>query len=366
MAKGLYFGVDGKARKVKKLYFGVGGSARKVKKMYFGVDGKARICYSSGLSSRKTPGQLSQQLYYFTNSKVSDYMLRSYEGGTVETLNKSFVKGNATPFQTPAYSSGGAWNPSYAIFSGGYLTSNNTFTYNMHTYTTNLVYGKMTDITRAIPNGGNVGNYAVLSGGISASGTNYATCNLYDKSLAKTELLSSYFAHANSATANIGDKILLAGGTKQNSDGSFYYSSKVLYINSSGGWDAVTDLPIATYRIGGAGNDNYVLFAGIGTDSSMSVTAYNPSLARISPTIPARREANNAVARVGDYIVIFGGYYGGAYLTEITTYNKNLVMEVSEEALINPTFRTNAFEFNNGAIVTYRSGTAYDTYFYEN
>ena len=32
MAKGLYIGVDGKARKVKKIYTGINGKARKVKK----------------------------------------------------------------------------------------------------------------------------------------------------------------------------------------------------------------------------------------------------------------------------------------------------------------------------------------------
>ena len=367
MAKGIYFGVGDKARKVKKLYFGVNNVARKVKKMYFGVDGKARICYSSGLSSRKTPGQFSQELFYIRNSKVGDYMLRSYNDGKVETLNKSFVKGNATPFQFPTYSSGAAWNPSYAIFGCGYYTASNTTTDYMYTYTTNLVHDRIYDISRGNPTGGNVGSYAVISGGVSRNDTTYPICNLYNQSLTKTELPgSTYFSRMNAAVANIGDKILLAGGSIIKSDG-YVYSSKVVYINSSGGWGAVTDLPIETGKIGGAGNDNYVLFAGIGyTDNSMSVTAYNHGLARIIPSIPTRREATNIVARVGDYIVIFGGSYGGAYLSEITTYNQNLVMDVSDETLINPTWSPNVFEFNNGAIVTYRSGTAYDTYFYEN
>lgn len=61
MSKGWYFGVDGKARKVKKLYIGIDGKARKVKKVYFGVDGKARLCYSSGAEA----GQVT-----FTSSQV--------------------------------------------------------------------------------------------------------------------------------------------------------------------------------------------------------------------------------------------------------------------------------------------------------
>lgn len=48
MAKGIYVGVDGKARKVKKIYAGVGGVARKVKKGYIGVGGVARPFFSGG------------------------------------------------------------------------------------------------------------------------------------------------------------------------------------------------------------------------------------------------------------------------------------------------------------------------------
>lgn len=48
MAKSIYIGVDGKARKAKNIYIGVDGKARKVKKMYIGVNGVARLCYMSG------------------------------------------------------------------------------------------------------------------------------------------------------------------------------------------------------------------------------------------------------------------------------------------------------------------------------
>lgn len=47
MAKSIYIGVDGKARKAKNIYIGVDGKARKVKKMYIGVNGVARLCYTS-------------------------------------------------------------------------------------------------------------------------------------------------------------------------------------------------------------------------------------------------------------------------------------------------------------------------------
>lgn len=46
MGKGMYIGVDGIARKVKKLYTGVENKAHKVKKAYIGVGGVARPCFS--------------------------------------------------------------------------------------------------------------------------------------------------------------------------------------------------------------------------------------------------------------------------------------------------------------------------------
>lgn len=46
MAKGSYFGVGSKARKIKTMYFGVDNVARKVKKAYIGVGGKARVWWS--------------------------------------------------------------------------------------------------------------------------------------------------------------------------------------------------------------------------------------------------------------------------------------------------------------------------------
>lgn len=53
MAKGIYVGVGGIARKVNKEYVGLGGVARKVTKGYVGVGGIARECFSSGVPWKK-------------------------------------------------------------------------------------------------------------------------------------------------------------------------------------------------------------------------------------------------------------------------------------------------------------------------
>jgi hypothetical protein len=61
MAKGVYVGVGGVARKIKKVYVGVGGLSRKVKKIYVGANGVARLVWSGSVPA----GQV-----IFTSSQV--------------------------------------------------------------------------------------------------------------------------------------------------------------------------------------------------------------------------------------------------------------------------------------------------------
>ena len=76
MAKKMYFGVAGKARKVKKIYFGVGGKARKVKKGYIGIGGKARpFSSSSELAYYGTVTDLSVARYNLAATSIGNYAL---------------------------------------------------------------------------------------------------------------------------------------------------------------------------------------------------------------------------------------------------------------------------------------------------
>lgn len=67
MAKGAFFGVGGKAKKIKKIFVEVNGVARAVKKAYVGVNGKARLWWS-GVCSLKaseyhfSSGQAEQRI----------------------------------------------------------------------------------------------------------------------------------------------------------------------------------------------------------------------------------------------------------------------------------------------------------------
>lgn len=82
MAKSIYIGVDGKARKAKNIYIGVDGKARKVKKMYIGVNGVARLCYTSEVTI--SIGATTNQTYVLTINGVAKAATSSATNYTVD------------------------------------------------------------------------------------------------------------------------------------------------------------------------------------------------------------------------------------------------------------------------------------------
>ena len=96
MGKGIYIGVGGKARKVKKMYVGVGSRARKVKKAYIGVGGVARPCFSGGelvYYGTATPLSISG---YMSAAAVGNYALFcNYQNNVVESYDNNLSKNTA-------------------------------------------------------------------------------------------------------------------------------------------------------------------------------------------------------------------------------------------------------------------------------
>lgn len=82
MAKGMYVGVGGKARKIKKAYVGIGGKARKIKKGYVGIGGVARCFWSGGeLGYYGTVTPLSVGRTGLAGASVGNYAL--FAGGYI-------------------------------------------------------------------------------------------------------------------------------------------------------------------------------------------------------------------------------------------------------------------------------------------
>ncbi len=99
MAKRPFFGINNKAKLVKKLYFGVGSKAKKVKKGFFGVAGKAKQFYSSG---SPMPG-----IYFLLNGDA--LMVRHTDTPAIGTILTTFWLGIPGPRE--AINSGSAISP---------------------------------------------------------------------------------------------------------------------------------------------------------------------------------------------------------------------------------------------------------------
>lgn len=90
MAKSLYIGVDGKARKVKAMWIGVNGVARKIKAGFIGVVGIAKEFFNS-----------------------------------IGTLKKTTLKGNTSLSYGRYYTGPGAWLGNYGILNGNLDSTDN-------------------------------------------------------------------------------------------------------------------------------------------------------------------------------------------------------------------------------------------------
>lgn len=106
MARVLYAGVGGTARRIKKLYAGVNGFAARIKKMYVGVNGVARECFNLGVfesysgnftvASVLVNGRI-RSLYALTSSgvltvkgKVEFWMCSGGQAGMAGTTSSSY------------------------------------------------------------------------------------------------------------------------------------------------------------------------------------------------------------------------------------------------------------------------------------
>ncbi len=75
MAKGIYVGAGGVARRMKKAYVGVAGKARAVRKMYVGVGNRARLCYSAEPEYAGTGVHLAAPKYGAKAAATGNYAL---------------------------------------------------------------------------------------------------------------------------------------------------------------------------------------------------------------------------------------------------------------------------------------------------
>lgn len=341
MAKGIYIGVSGKARKVKRLYVGVGSKARKVKKMYIGVGGKARLCYSAELEKVGTATALRVARYALSSARVSGHVL--FAGGAVEdesyvmkryvpssvvdAYNASLTRSSPTNLSASRAYMGAASVGGYALFAGGItngptalapqIPSSVVDAYNAsltRTSATKLATsGSINEVGLVGVVGGSIGNHAIFAGGAQPnSDGDYgetAYCSVYDASLTRTSNIKLSTARYCALSASVGDHVLFAGG-------HVGYSSDIYgYTNTSGtttveAFDSSLTLTHVETLSDKAFGSQGVSFKGYALFPTWKgvVNAYNSSLTRTTlSTLKFSRNYSGATA-VGDYAIFAGGY----------------------------------------------------------
>ena len=232
MAKGLYIGVDGKARKVKKIYTGINGKARKVKKGYIGIDGKARLFFSGEkkLSYYGTATALTTARAYLAAASIGDYAIfyGGYNGTIVSAKNQNMDIYNSSLVKVTNNSRGfirnmaAASNSSYAMFGGGQKYDDEQGSEEAVS-TVRAIDGNLTTTLTSFTNvakkdlaATTVNDYVLFGGGYNGSRTIYATVDAYDTNLTKTTPTPLSQGRYGLAATTIGDYALFGGGSSSN------------------------------------------------------------------------------------------------------------------------------------------------------
>ena len=131
MAKAIYEGVSGVARKVKQPFVGVSGVARKVKNGYVGVGGVARGCYTSSVPVTINiiySGNTSGYAYVTINgTKYTKSATVTVEKGTVITayVTPSGLSGQIVVNNTTVKSGSSNMSYNYTVNSNINITLDN-------------------------------------------------------------------------------------------------------------------------------------------------------------------------------------------------------------------------------------------------
>lgn len=380
MAKGIYVGVDSKARKVTKAYIGVDNKARKVKKGYIGVAGVARPFFSAerkvmyygkatdlsagkyfpptanagdyavigpvgspfGVDAynsslvRSNPANASYQSSWNFGASVGGYALfpvsKSESEYAVNAYSSSLVKSNAASLSTPRYYLQGTQNGSYAMFAGGFRNYTNgsgrTYLNNVDAYKPNLTRVNAGSLSRQQQLGGaaNIRDYMIFAGGSiytqsTKAYTYYNTVYAYTSNLTYSNPTALSTSRDNMGSASVGDYVLFAGGVS--SSGA---SSTVDAYNSNLVRSTVTALSKARVMPHGTSlNKEFALFAGGYYDSITgtvynTVDVYDANLVRSSiDNLSVARGGVGAIS-TGDYALFAGGHGGGNAQSVVDVY----------------------------------------------
>ena len=332
MAKSVYVGVGGVAKKVKNIYVGVEGKARKVIKAYVGVNGVAKLFYERKKEVGKV-SNLSNYTYRCTRlAVIGDYVLllstvdsnndKNYDVSYVETYNSSFTLGSASNLsKARAGMSIGNIGDKYVMIIGGNPISGNSVeaidvidVYDKSLTTKQLQYPDKKGIDSLSTC--NFNNNCICAGGCNSDAAHKSEVYRYDTSLTYTQLTSLKYVASTSASSVVGDYALFATGTSTRSSSSYNY---VTHYNSSFTHGELLNIISGRESAGGSYNSKYALFAGgsinyTSTSTHLSVVdTFDSSLTKgTAPDINTKGSftyGHNTT--IGDYAVFKPGGSGG-------------------------------------------------------
>ena len=356
MAKGVYIGVNGIARKVKKIYIGVDGIARKVKKAYIGVGGIARPCFSGGLEYYGTVTPLSEGRMGMAAASTPNHAYfacgRILSGGatsigyfsknidiydrvlTRTTLNISDMVIAGTDTATslnPREFLAGASVGDTAIFAGGQRGI---------TYRHNDVFAVTKSTVSRVPSGQYmqhsaayhastaIGNYVVFANGIGVDNAYYRTVEAYDSSLTKITCPTTSKTEAYRAATTVGNYVIIAGGVYGNTNDTFDTTIDVY----DGSFTKITSgiaLSVGRSRLSATTVNGNALFAGgtINANRQTVVDSYNSSLTHSTSVAPLSEGRSHIPAiTIKDVALFLGGESFSPYHSStVDAYDSNLV-----------------------------------------
>ena len=326
MAKRIYIGAGGTARRVKKAYIGMGGVARRIKKAYIGVGGVARPIYSTELEYWGEAAALgSSGVCGVTATANSKYAL--FAGGFIQYTYKKVSSVTSyttslTKTMAPALDNTSD-SPMTAVSldkvslfaeradNGIYDSTGIISAYDL-SLTKSSPAKQNVNNTREGMCGVRIGNYAAfVSGGIRGRVNleGVTTIDTYDESLTYSVKSPCYGRAYHSAAFN-GTHTIIAGGNE------FWDSTgfNEWALNSAEAFDAsftrtiIDSLSVKRAHMGAVSVGKYILFMG-GTDRNGkstqagydsvtydTVDAYDSSLTRT--TAPALSNKYNAAGFV--------------------------------------------------------------------
>lgn len=342
MAKKMYFGVGGTARRVKKIYIGVGGVAKRVKKAYIGVGGVARPCFSTELEYWGQASDISPNRHNFESAANSSYGLfgGGWNGGandstttSVVAYSKSLTRSNPTGLLKPSGVSG-ASTDKYAVFAGGYSTQSASsvgkVTDYLYTYDTSLTRKQLSAALSDVRYGMasvSVDGVVFFGGGSRYSGNTVATVDIFNSSFTRIVSTKLSKVRVRMGAARAGKYAIFAAGGAGYSD----YSDMDIFDTSGTKIEADISLSVAKKGFSAVTLNDCAMFAGGYYETSIAeylvqnTEVIDGSLTLTAVTSLSEARYNIRSAAVGDFAMFVAGSKSSAidvYDTAFTRTNK--------------------------------------------